>query len=68
MKGIILIVALALAGCGMTPTQKRWTAIAVGVVATGALIAHEHDSGKQMQADKSQPFHPCPSGNSQSCK
>jgi hypothetical protein len=37
---------LLLSGCGLTPTQKKWAGIAVGVLAAGAVIAHEQDSGK----------------------
>jgi hypothetical protein len=74
MRSLILIAALLSAGCSMTPAQKRWTAIGVGVVATGLVLAHETDNGRgpmgrtAASGGKSGPFNPCPSGNSRSCK
>lgn len=47
MKKLIAVFALsvALAGCGLTPTQKKWTGIAVGVLVVGAVAAHQQDHG-----------------------
>jgi hypothetical protein len=66
---IVIIVALFLSGCGLTPTQQKWATIGAGVLITGAIVAHEMDSGKaaQPETDKGA-FHPCPSGNTLSCK
>jgi len=68
---LIITIAFSLAGCSMTPTQKRWTAIGVSVVATGLLIAHQQDKGAVVaseQTGKGGPFHPCPSGVATECK
>lgn len=46
IKTLITLMCIALAGCSMTPTQKRWTAIGVSVVATGLILAHETDHGR----------------------
>lgn len=48
MKCLIAIVlAITFAGCAdMTPREKYWTGIAVGVVAAGAIAAHQQASGK----------------------
>jgi hypothetical protein len=73
MRSLILIAALLASGCSMTPAQ-RWTAIGVGVVATGLILAHETDNGRGPLAPetassaKKGPFNPCPSGDSRSCK
>lgn len=40
----ILILAGMLSACGMTPTQKKWTAIGVSIVATGLVIAHQDET------------------------
>ncbi|HET9394490.1 MAG TPA: hypothetical protein VFO36_00425 [Nitrospiraceae bacterium] len=71
----IIAMALALSACSMTPTQQRWLAFGVGVVATGAIIAHETDQGRGNLAmqptssgGKTGPFNPCPSGISAECK
>lgn len=67
----ILAITILLSACSMTPGQKRWTAIGVSVVATGLILAHQQDSGKPMVTDQASGkggFHPCPSGNSASCK
>jgi hypothetical protein len=43
---IIALSALALAGCEMTPTQKRWTLVATSVLVVGAIAAHDSENGK----------------------
>lgn len=54
-----LFLAVLLSGCAsMSPAQKKWTGIAIGVVVIGAIAAHEMDSGKPMQDDKKGPAHP----------
>jgi hypothetical protein len=45
-------VALSLSACSMTPTQKKWVGFAAGVVAVGALAAH-NDGGKAASEPKS---------------
>jgi len=73
MRSLIFILAVMSAGCSMTPAQQRWTAIGVGVVATGLILAHEADQGRGALAptasssDKGR-FSPCPSGDSRNCK
>lgn len=42
---IVMAVALSLAGCAMTPTQKKWTGIAVGVLVVGTIAAHDDSDG-----------------------
>lgn len=66
---IFILFALFLSGCGLTPTQQKWATIGAGVLITGAIVAHEMDSGKAVQPDNGKgAFHPCPSGNTISCK
>jgi PBP1b-binding outer membrane lipoprotein LpoB len=49
----LLILALLLSGCAsMSPAQKKWTGIVVGVAVVGAIAAHEMDSGKPAIDDK----------------
>jgi len=56
MKTIALIALLSLvAGCAMTPTEKKWTTVAVGVVVVGAIAAHELDNGGRKN--------PCPTND-----
>jgi hypothetical protein len=44
MKKMIVLVLAVLAGCStMTPAQKRWTGVAVGVLVVGAIGAHRSD-------------------------
>ena len=40
-----LAAGLLLSACAMTPTQKKWTGIAAGVLIVGAVAAREADSG-----------------------
>lgn len=59
--------AIALSACAMTPTQKRWTGIAAGVLIVGAVAAHQADSGKPAAnggaiGKPSLPCHPQPDG------
>lgn len=45
LLGALLLLCLAFGGCTMTPVQKRWTAVGVSVLATGALVAYQNDHG-----------------------
>jgi len=61
-RAILAALALsALTSCALTPTQQKWAGIAVSVIVTGALVAHEADSGKPISAatDKRIPSAPC---------
>jgi hypothetical protein len=74
VRSLIIIAALIISGCSMTPTQKKWTAVGVGIIATGLVIAHETDNGRgELAAVASSgkgkgSFNPCPSGISRECK
>lgn len=46
MRILVAVGSLALAGCGLTPTQQKIAGIATGLLIVGAVIAHEQDSGK----------------------
>ncbi len=72
-SALTLLACLAVAGCSMTPTQKKWATIGASVVVTGMIIAHQQDDGSPVlqgpaTSSKHGPFHPCPSGNSRNCK
>lgn len=41
---VLVLVALALSGCGLTPQQR--VAVVAGVLIVGAVAAHQHDSGR----------------------
>lgn len=43
---VVFILAVVMSACSMTPTQKKWTGIAAGVLIVGAVAAYESDSGK----------------------
>lgn len=43
-----VIVCFLLAGCSLTPTQKKWAGFAAGVLVVGAIAAHDADSGKPL--------------------
>ena len=48
MKRLMALFAMsvALAGCAtITPTQKKWTEVGVGVLVVGAIAAYEIDHG-----------------------
>lgn len=43
-KMAVLMAAIALGGCAnMTPAQKKWTGVAVGVLVVGAVAANQLD-------------------------
>lgn len=44
--GLLMLIALTLSACEMTPTQKTWAGVAAGVLIVGAMVAHDADSGK----------------------
>ncbi len=63
MRSLILLSLLTLTGCSMTPTQQKWAAVGVSVVATGLIIAHQQDSGKPVVEEQGKrscyPGSPC---------
>jgi hypothetical protein len=45
MKLIAALALVLLVGCStITPTQKKWTSVAVGVLVVGAIAAHQADN------------------------
>lgn len=44
MKALVLACCL-LAGCAMTPTQKKVAAVVGGALVVGAVLAHDSDKG-----------------------
>lgn len=47
MKALVIMSCCLLTACStMTPSQRKWAAVGVSVVATGLIIAHEQDSGR----------------------
>lgn len=66
----VVVAALSLSACSLTPTQQKWAGFAAGVLVVGAIAAHDADSGKPIAPpDKKRPFIPCPGGaNPQDCK
>lgn len=51
-KAIMILLALTLGGCAMSPAQKKWTGIAAGVLVVGAIAAHRADSGAPIEPEK----------------
>jgi len=46
MKTLTILAFTLLTGCAtMTPAQKKWTGVAVGVLVVGAVAAHRADHG-----------------------
>jgi hypothetical protein len=41
----VTCLSLLLAGCAMTPQQKKWTGIVAGVLVVGAIAANKADRG-----------------------
>jgi hypothetical protein len=62
MKYVIVIGAALISGCSMTPTQQKWAAVGVSVVATGLIVAHQQDSGKPL-TESAQGKQSCYPGN-----
>lgn len=67
MKATLTLACLLLTACALTPTQQKWTGIAVSVVATGVLVAHEADRGKPMSPELNRSVNP-PSCANGSCR
>jgi len=45
MKTVALLALVLLAGCSsITPAQKKWTSVAVGILVVGAIAAHKADN------------------------
>ncbi len=65
IRHIAMLAILALTGCGMNPTQQKWAGITAGILITGAMVAHEADSGKPA-TDKHIPGNPCI--NAEACR
>lgn len=65
MRSAIILAAVLVSGCTMTPTQQKWAAVGVSLAATGLLIAHEQDSGKPVTEERKRscyPGNPCLGG------
>lgn len=69
MRSLMIVLSLVLvAGCSLTPTQKKWAGFAAGVLVVGAIAAHDADNGKDPTASAGQfgkplPCHPQPDGS-----
>lgn len=66
MRIAIIIAILGLSACSMTPTQKKWAGFAAGVLAVGAIAAHDAGSGKPLtnaSVGGGLPCHPQPDGS-----
>lgn len=65
-KILVIVLAVLASACAMTPTQKKWTGIAAGVLIVGAIAAHSADSGKPDAglaiSNPTLPCHPQPNG------
>jgi hypothetical protein len=60
VKTTTLILCCLLASCGMTPTQKKYTAIGLSVLAVGMIAAHDDDDGPAApMPDIQRPPNPC---------
>jgi hypothetical protein len=54
MRLLFVVLSMTLiAGCELTPTQKRWAGFAAGVLVVGAVAAHDSDNGKPPTAGPS---------------
>jgi hypothetical protein len=43
MRALLLAALfISLAGCSLTPTQKKWAGFAAGVLVVGAIAAHDN--------------------------
>ncbi len=64
MHTIIILAALTLTGCGLTPMQK--VGVVLTVVGSGFVIAHQQDNGKPVVEEPGKrscyPGHPCIGG------
>jgi hypothetical protein len=63
-----LAIAVSLAGCGLTPTQKKWAGVAAAVIVTGAVIAHQQDHGNGAGRALNDPTLPCRPQPDGSCR
>lgn len=46
MRALLLATLLmAIAGCSLSPTQKKWAGFAAGVLIVGAIKAHDSSDG-----------------------
>ncbi len=66
---VLIATALALSACSMTPTQKKWTAFAAGVLVVGAIAAHDAENGKLPRGGAiTEPSFPCRPQPDGSCR
>lgn len=63
-----LFACCLLAGCEMTPTQKKWAGFAAGVLIVGAIAARDSDNGEPIAAEITQPGNPCHPQPDGSCR
>lgn len=67
MRTLIIGLMVVLAGCSLTPTQKKWAGFAAGVLVVGAIAAHDPDNGKALEPSsefgKGLPCRPQPDGS-----
>lgn len=62
----ILIAALAVSACSLTPTQKKWLGVAAGVIVVGTIAAHDDSDpvlATTQVGDPSIPCRPQPDGS-----
>lgn len=65
----VILVSFVLAGCSMTPTQKKWTGAVVGVLVVGAIAAHRQDNGDTLtEPEFGSPGLPCTVQRDGSCR
>lgn len=67
MRVLVAVGSMALAGCGLTPTQQKIAGIATGLLIVGAIAAHSQDSGKPQLPNVPTPRVDC-SMNPQLCR
>lgn len=45
MRAFVIMGLMLIAGCSLTPTQKKWAGFAASVLIVGAIAAHDNDEG-----------------------
>jgi hypothetical protein len=61
MKPVILVLCSLIAGCAMTPTQKKYAAVGASFLVIGFVAAHDSRHGTTVPHDIAGPRGPCPS-------